>query len=46
MSAVRKKPPAMKQKPKDEVNKKAILWIAVAFAVIVIAMTVLLLVNG
>ena len=46
MSHVRKKPPVMKSKPKDEVNKKAILWIAVAFAAIVIAMTALLIVNG
>jgi uncharacterized membrane protein YvbJ len=46
MSAVRKRPPATKKPAQQEINKKAILWIAGAFAAIVIIMSVLLIVNG
>lgn len=46
MSAVRRRTPAAKRQQKDEINKKAILWIAGAFAAIVIIMSVLLIVNG
>ena len=46
MGAVRRKPPALKRPAQDEVNKKAILWVAGAFAAIVIILSVLIIVNG
>ncbi|MFC5653421.1 hypothetical protein ACFPYJ_30750 [Paenibacillus solisilvae] len=45
MSKAKKKPPMMKTKPKEEVNKKALLWIGSIFVAIVIVMTVLLILN-
>jgi hypothetical protein len=45
MSATRKRPPALPSKPKEEVNKKALIWLGVAFAVIVIGVSVLLIVS-
>lgn len=45
MSHVKKKPPVMKAKPKEEVNKKALIWIGSIFAGIVIVMAVLLISN-
>ncbi|GBF74471.1 hypothetical protein PA598K_02818 [Paenibacillus sp. 598K] len=45
MSATRKRPPALPSKQKEEVNKKALIWLGVAFAVIVIGVSVLLLVS-
>lgn len=45
MSAAKRKPPVLKTKPKEEVNKKALVWIGVAAAVIVAAVAVLLIVS-
>jgi hypothetical protein len=36
----------MKRQAKDEVNKKAILWVAGSFAAVVIILSVLIIVNG
>ncbi|MCR8631126.1 MULTISPECIES: hypothetical protein [Paenibacillus] len=42
----RKKPTYLQQrKPKDEINKKLLIWVGCVFAAIIIAMTVLLLLN-
>ncbi|WP_223298948.1 hypothetical protein [Paenibacillus darwinianus] len=46
MSTARRKPPTMKQKPKEEVNRKALIWIGVSIAAVVIAMALLLIFNG
>ena len=45
MSATKKKPPVMKTKPKDAINKKALAWIVLAFAIIVVLMAVLIVLN-
>jgi len=45
MSSARKKPPALKAKPKEEVNRKAIIWLAAAFGVIVVAMALLMILT-
>ncbi|SFI26806.1 hypothetical protein SAMN02799624_00006 [Paenibacillus sp. UNC496MF] len=45
MSHARKKPPVMKTKQKEEVNKKALIWIGSVFVVIVAVMAVLLIVD-
>jgi hypothetical protein len=45
MSQAKKKPPMMKTKPKEEVNKKALIWIGSIFIVIVIVMAILLILN-
>ncbi|WP_181438657.1 hypothetical protein [Paenibacillus sambharensis] len=45
MSA-RRKPPVMKAKPQETVNRKALVWIGAAAAVVIIGMAVLLIVNG
>jgi hypothetical protein len=43
MSTHKKKPPiTSRAKPKEEVNKKALIWIGVAFGVIVVVMATLL----
>lgn len=43
MSTAKKKPPVMSRaKQKDQVNKKALIWIGVAFGVIVVVMATLL----
>ncbi|WP_256756822.1 hypothetical protein [Cohnella sp. WQ 127256] len=43
MSTHKRKPPiTSRQKPKEEINKKALIWIGVAFGVIVVVMTLLL----
>ncbi|MEB3100218.1 hypothetical protein [Ferviditalea candida] len=41
----KKKNVLLERKKQNEVNKKAIIWIASIFAAIVIAMTVLLIFN-
>jgi hypothetical protein len=42
----RKKPTYLQQrKPKDQVNKKLLIWVGAVFAVIIVAMTILLLLN-
>ncbi|WP_314003230.1 hypothetical protein [uncultured Paenibacillus sp.] len=46
MSTARRKPPAMKRKPKEEVNKKALIWIGASIAAVVVAMALLLIFNG
>gem|GEM_PF-1623813 len=46
MSSAKKRPPALPQtKQKEQVNKRAIVWTVVAFAVIVIAVGTLLVLN-
>ncbi|WP_192043551.1 hypothetical protein [Paenibacillus rhizovicinus] len=45
MSQAKKKPPIMKSKQKETVNKKALIWIGSIFVVIVIVMTVLLILD-
>lgn len=40
----RKKPPIMR-KQQEQVNKKALIWIGVAFGVIVVAVGVMLALN-
>ncbi len=45
MSQAKKKPPIMKSKQKEEINKKALVWIGSIFALIVIVMAVLLIVD-
>lgn len=42
MSQAKRKPPIMKSKPKEEVNKKALIWIGAITGVIVVAIAVLL----
>jgi hypothetical protein len=43
MSTAKKKPPAFpRAKQKEQVNKKALIWIGVAFGVIVVVMATLL----
>ncbi|WP_308634664.1 hypothetical protein [Paenibacillus silvisoli] len=46
MSHVKKKPPILKSKPKEQINKKALVWIGSIFAVIVIVMAVLLILDN
>lgn len=46
MSSAKRKPPALKTKPKEEVNKKAITWIGAVVGVVVIAVAVLLIVSN
>lgn len=46
MSTARKKPPTVRNKPKEEVNRKALIWIGSIFALIVIVMALLLIFNG
>jgi hypothetical protein len=43
MSQAKKKPPMMKTKPKEQVNKKAMVWIGSIIGVIVLAMALLLI---
>ena len=46
MSTAKKKPPVMARvHKKDEVNKKALIWIGVAFVVIVGGLATLLALN-
>ncbi|MFX3633781.1 MAG: hypothetical protein ACE3L7_25850 [Candidatus Pristimantibacillus sp.] len=45
MSHAKRKAPAMKTKPKEEINKKALVWIGIVVVVIVIAVSVLLIVS-
>jgi hypothetical protein len=43
MSTSKKKPPVTSRaKPKEQVNKKALIWIGVAFGVVVVVMATLL----
>ncbi|MBW7477712.1 hypothetical protein K0T92_23660 [Paenibacillus oenotherae] len=46
MSQAKKKPPIMKNnKPKEEVNKKALVWIGSILLVIIIGMALLLILD-
>ncbi|GGD55211.1 hypothetical protein GCM10010911_11100 [Paenibacillus nasutitermitis] len=45
MSQAKKKPPILKSKPKDEVNKKALLWIGAVIVLIVVIVAVLQIVE-
>jgi len=45
MSQTKKKPPILKAKEKETVNKKALIWIAASFVVLVALITVLLLLD-
>jgi len=42
MSSARRKPPALRTKPKEEVNRKAIIWLGAAFGIVVVAMALLI----
>ncbi|MGM0881167.1 MAG: hypothetical protein ACQEXQ_09000 [Bacillota bacterium] len=46
MSAAKRKPATMKVKPKEEVNKKALIWIGSIVGVIIIAVSVLLIFSS
>jgi len=43
MSHTKRKPPVMKTKPKEEVNKKALVWIGSISGVVVVAIALLLI---
>lgn len=45
MSQAKKKPPILKSKPKEEVNKKALVWIGSILLLIVVAMVILLILD-
>lgn len=45
MSTAKRKAPAMKTKPKEEVNIKALAWIGSIVVVIIAAVAVLLILN-
>ncbi|WP_169082031.1 hypothetical protein [Paenibacillus sp. PL91] len=42
MSSPKRKPATIKAKPKDEVNKKALIWISSIVGVVVVAVALLL----
>lgn len=44
--SVKKKTGYLNKNKKDEVNKKAIIWICSILGVVIVLMTVLLIVNG
>ncbi|WP_166242460.1 hypothetical protein [Paenibacillus turpanensis] len=44
--AMKRKPAPTLGKKKEQVNKKAIIWASSVFGVIVIAVAVLLIING
>ncbi|MBM7563696.1 putative membrane protein YvbJ [Paenibacillus sacheonensis] len=46
MSQAKKRPPIMKSKQKEQINKKALVWIGSIFAVIVVIMAVLLIIDN
>ncbi|NIK77339.1 flagellar basal body-associated protein FliL [Paenibacillus castaneae] len=46
MSSAKRKPATMKVKPKEEVNKKALIWVGAIVGVVVIAVAVLLIVSS
>lgn len=43
MSAAKRKPTTMKAKPKEEVNKKALIWIGSIVGVVFLAVAALLI---
>ncbi|CAM4056569.1 hypothetical protein L1N85_10200 [Paenibacillus alkaliterrae] len=46
MSAAKRKPATMKAKPKEEMNKRALIWIGSIVGVVVIAVSVLLILTS
>lgn len=42
MSVAKRKPPARPRSQKEEVNKKALIWLGIAFGVVVVAMGTLI----
>lgn len=46
MSAAKRKPATMKVKPKEEINKKALIWIGSIVGVIIIAVSALLIFSS
>lgn len=46
MSAPRKKPPALRYKAKEEVNRKALVWIGSILGALVLFMALMLILNG
>ncbi|MHA6483680.1 hypothetical protein ACX1C1_17470 [Paenibacillus sp. strain BS8-2] len=44
MGAAKRKPATMKVKPKEEVNKKALVWIGSIVVAVIVAVSVLLIV--
>lgn len=44
--STKRMPPSNRQKPKEDVNKKALVWVVAIFAVIVIGMTLLLVLSN
>ncbi|WP_143044364.1 hypothetical protein [Paenibacillus sp. CF384] len=46
VSQAKKRPPIMKSKPKEQINKKALVWIGSIFSVVVIVMAVLLILDN
>jgi hypothetical protein len=45
MSHTKKKPPITRARQPEKMNKKALIWIGVAFGIIVIAVGVMLALN-
>jgi len=43
--STKRKPPTMTHKPKEEVNKKAIIWTGVIFVILVVIVAVLILIQ-
>ncbi|MFF2887826.1 hypothetical protein [Paenibacillus sp. NPDC057967] len=46
MGAPKRKPATLKAKPKEEVNKKALVWIACIVGVVVVAIAALLILTS
>lgn len=46
MGAAKRKPATLKAKPKEEVNKKALIWIASIVGVVFVAVAALLIVTS
>ncbi|MBD2872807.1 hypothetical protein [Paenibacillus arenilitoris] len=46
MSAAKRKPATMKAKQKEEVNKKALIWVGSIVGVVIVAVAVLLIVTS
>ncbi|MBU5442105.1 MULTISPECIES: hypothetical protein [unclassified Paenibacillus] len=44
--STKRKPPTIAQKPKEEVNKKALIWVGCIFAALVIVVTLLLVFSN
>ncbi|MFD0714055.1 hypothetical protein [Paenibacillus sp. GCM10027626] len=45
MSQTKRKPPVLKSKEKEEVNKKALVWIGASLVAIIALVTMLLLLD-